>query len=180
MKLNVTIFIVYWSTELVLLVIFTGLLCLGFSCRWWVGRNIEIIIEQFHVFMNINKWMFGAVRLTFINGIYCKQQLGKELPSILPSNARPSIELENVSLLTKIFNAPALWMDMLRQISFSDLCFSVMHFPLSLREWLIDCAVSVVWVTSKQNENQFFGTTIHLTRKWTSGMTRSDRRATVV
>lgn len=36
--------------------------------RGWVGRNQQ---KNHHV-MNINKWMFDAVKLTFINGICCK------------------------------------------------------------------------------------------------------------
>lgn len=93
----------------------------------------------------INKWMLDAVRLTLINGIYCQQNS------------------DGLVLLTKIFNAPALCrMDMLRQISFSDLCISPCFVITRMINWLRSFFVGTL---RSKSWKSIFCTIIHLTRK---------------
>lgn len=64
MKLNVTIFIGYWSTEL-------GFLLVSSASRM-IQHKTQTQKNHHHVVMNKYKWMFDAVKLTFINEICCK------------------------------------------------------------------------------------------------------------
>lgn len=113
--------------------------------------------------------MFDAVKLTFINGIYCKQQSVKSTPT-LPA--------ENVHYWQKYLTLQhcewTCFVKFLFRIYASLLCISRCH----LLGWLIDGAVFVYATTENENENQFLHNQPSDPKWTTRSVTRSKRWAT--